>query len=97
MNKHFTTREVSEKTGATLRQLQFWDEQGYIIPRREGHSRVYTARQLRTVQKLVNFRKNHRIWFSRFSLAEIGRAVIVTEPTMIGGRLVIPAAKGKRG
>ena len=43
----FTTSEVSRITGASLRQLQHWDECGWIYVRMEGHSRRWSDSALR--------------------------------------------------
>lgn len=38
----FSSAEVAQASGATLRQLQWWDEQGHLQPGRDGHARVYS-------------------------------------------------------
>jgi len=40
-----STTTVARFTGVSLRQLQWWDEQGHICPMKIGHARSYTPRQ----------------------------------------------------
>lgn len=40
----YSTNEIARISGVSLRQLQFWDEQGVLCPRHEGHARVYDHR-----------------------------------------------------
>lgn len=59
--KVLTTSEFSRATGATLRQLQWWDERRILIPdfhgphpsRRSGSVRLYSRDQLRMGKLLV--------------------------------------------
>ena len=37
----FITSAVARIAGVTLRQLQWWDEQGLLSPAQDGHSRMY--------------------------------------------------------
>lgn len=37
--RFYSSLEIAEVTGATLRQLQWWDEKGCIKPRHAGHFR----------------------------------------------------------
>lgn len=54
-----TTREMSEATGATPRQLQHWDERGYFVPQRRGrpsgrwYPREYGESQIRAGKLLL--------------------------------------------
>jgi len=52
------TKEVAQETGASLRQLQWWDERGILKPHamRKG-DRVYAAAQVQSIRWLVEFRK----------------------------------------
>lgn len=52
----FSTSEVSEATGATLRQLQWWDEAVILPVRHEGHKRFYTAEDRAMVDIIVRLR-----------------------------------------
>ena len=42
----FSTNYVSELSGLTLRQLQWYDEQGLLVPLRKQDTRQYSYRQL---------------------------------------------------
>ncbi len=50
------TEEVSKLTGATLRQLQWWDEQNLISVQRKLGDRVYTPEDTSKVQMLIELR-----------------------------------------
>ena len=43
-------------TGITLRQLQWWDEQGIVVPARQGHRRVYSLADLSEVAVICELR-----------------------------------------
>ncbi len=57
MKELFTSREVAARTGITLRQLQWWDERGIVIPAREGHRRVYSMEDLAEVAVICELRR----------------------------------------
>ncbi len=91
----YTTLEVSEKTGATLRQLQWWDETGYIKATRvKGWRRNYSLDQLKQVQRIMEIRQTFKMRFR--DIPAHGRVRIITGPTEIGGILVIPRKKQYR-
>ena len=53
-----TTWQVSRRTGATLRQLQWWDEQGVVFPiAREGHERLWDLADVNRVLFVVQLRR----------------------------------------
>ena len=41
----FSSAEIADIAGVSLRQLQWWDEQKVVSPRHEGHKRVYLAEE----------------------------------------------------
>jgi DNA-binding transcriptional MerR regulator len=49
MNMSFSSRDVVALTGITPRQLQWWDEQGIVVPARKGHRRLYSMGDLTEV------------------------------------------------
>jgi len=57
MNRRFHSHEVVQLTGITARQLQWWDEQGIVVPAREGHCRVYSEADLAEVAVICQLRK----------------------------------------
>ncbi|HLJ89385.1 MAG TPA: MerR family transcriptional regulator [Candidatus Angelobacter sp.] len=42
MEQQFTSAEVARLSGISLRQLQWWDEQGIVVPERDGRRRLYS-------------------------------------------------------
>lgn len=57
MDQTFTSSQVSKRTGLTARQLQWWDEQGIVVPVRQGHRRIYSARDLAELAVLCDLRR----------------------------------------
>jgi len=57
MDKRFTSAEVTALTGITLRQLQWWDERGIVVPERQGHRRIYTESNLAEVAVICELRR----------------------------------------
>jgi len=53
----FTSSQVSERTSLTPRQLQWWDEQGIVVPSRQGHRRLYSAKDLAELAILSDLRR----------------------------------------
>ncbi|HTE91793.1 MAG TPA: MerR family transcriptional regulator [Terriglobales bacterium] len=49
MKTTFLSRDVVALTGITPRQLQWWDEQGIVVPARKGHRRLYSMGDLTEV------------------------------------------------
>ena len=48
------TGEVCRRTGATARQLQFWDEQGLLRPwKNENHRRWYLPAQVERIERIM--------------------------------------------
>src|SRR5882762_3145787 len=57
MNSQFHSSQVVQLTGITPRQLQWWDEQGIVVPAREGHCRLYSQADLAEVAVICQLRK----------------------------------------
>jgi DNA-binding transcriptional MerR regulator len=57
LGNNLTSKQVAKLTGATLRQLQWWDEKRLVMVRHDGHSRVYTPEDARRVKTVVDLRK----------------------------------------
>ena len=57
----YSTLEVSKLTGASLRQLQYWDEQKLFVPRvianRRRPQRQYSREQVSEVEFVIRARK----------------------------------------
>lgn len=45
MSATYSTGDVSEMTGLSIRQLQWWDEKKILSPKQSGHRRIYTDHQ----------------------------------------------------
>jgi DNA-binding transcriptional MerR regulator len=57
MDCSFTSSQVVELTGITLRQLQWWDERGMVMPRRQGHRRLYSLEDLAEIAVICELRQ----------------------------------------
>ena len=57
MEERFTSAQVVELTGITARQLQWWDEQGIVVPSREGHRRLYSLDDLAEMAVIADLRR----------------------------------------
>src|SRR6516164_2056682 len=77
----FTSRDVVQLTGISLRQLQWWDERGIVVPARDGHRRVYSLDDLAEVAVICELRDRG------FSLQKIRRVIRHLQKEM-GKRLV---------
>ena len=80
MESWFTSSQVVEFTGITLRQLQWWDERGMVVPRRQGHCRLYSMEDLAEVAVICELRQRG------FSLQRV-RKVMVFLQRELGKRL----------
>ena len=43
MKKSYTIRDLASEFGVTTRTIRFYEEKGYLAPKREGTRRVYSA------------------------------------------------------
>jgi DNA-binding transcriptional MerR regulator len=81
MPRTFTSKEVVQLTRISARQLQWWDEQGIVVPARDGHKRCYSIDDVAEVAILCELRERG------FSLQKI-RSVIGFLQKELGRRLV---------
>jgi DNA-binding transcriptional MerR regulator len=65
----FTSADVSDLAGVSLRQLQWWDEQKVVSPQHEGHRRVYTSEETVEISVIAELRRKG------FSLQKIRRVL----------------------
>ena len=77
----FTSRDVARFTGISLRQLQWWDERGLVVPVRQGHKRLYSLDDLAEVAIICELRDRG------FSLQKVRRIVRFLQREL-GKRLV---------
>lgn len=78
--KTFSSSEVSEIAGVSLRQLQWWDERKVVSPRHEGHRRVYYSAEVVEITVIAELRRKG------FSLQKIRRVLRFLQKEM-GRRL----------
>ena len=57
MDHRFTSAQVIDLTGITARQLQWWDEQGIVVPQRVGRRRLYTLDDITEVAVICALRR----------------------------------------
>ena len=81
MQPTFTSKEVVALTRISPRQLQWWDEQGIVVPARDGHKRIYSLDDLAEVAVVCDLRARG------FSLQKIRRVVRFLQKEL-GRRLV---------
>jgi DNA-binding transcriptional MerR regulator len=67
--KTYTSLEVAQIAGVSLRQLQWWDERKVVSPRHEGHRRVYLAEETVEITVIAELRRKG------FSLQKIRRVL----------------------
>ncbi len=65
----YTSSQVAEIAGVTLRQLQWWDERKVVSPRHEGHKRVYRPEEVVEITVIAELRRKG------FSLQKIRRVL----------------------
>ena len=65
----YSSSEVSEVAGVSLRQLQWWDERKVVSPRHEGHRRVYYPAEVIEITVIAELRRKG------FSLQKIRRVL----------------------
>ena len=52
----YSSNDVSSMTGVSLRQLQWWDEQGVVSPVQRGHRRMYQLHEVIEVSLITELR-----------------------------------------
>lgn len=76
----YSSSDVSEIAGVSLRQLQWWDERKVVSPRHEGHRRVYFPAEVIEITVIAELRRKG------FSLQKIRRVLRFLQKEM-GRRL----------
>ena len=69
IGRTYTSSEVSNIAGVSLRQLQWWDERKVVSPRHEGHKRVYSPEEVVEITVIAELRRKG------FSLQKIRRVL----------------------
>jgi len=97
----YSTREVAEITGCTLRELQWWDDHRALRIRKVGHSRIWESsdvlhalivRELRVKGIPLPFLRRRRLKLMEFAgpflVVEIGKSLQwVESPTAVIDRM----------
>ena len=65
----YSSSEVADVAGVSLRQLQWWDERKVVSPRHEGHKRVYQPEEVIEITVIAELRRKG------FSLQKIRRVL----------------------
>ena len=65
----YSSSEVAQVAGVSLRQLQWWDERKVVSPRHEGHRRVYYPAEVIEITVIAELRRKG------FSLQKIRRVL----------------------
>jgi DNA-binding transcriptional MerR regulator len=86
-----TSSQVSDKTGVSLRQLQWWDEQGVIRPCQRLHKRMYTEAETRAVGVIAACRERG------VSLQQLRRYVLPKINGAKAGDLVLFRVRHEQG
>jgi len=66
----FSTSQALAWTGATARQLQWWDEHSLVVPSRDGRRRLYSATDLADILVILELRRR------RISLRQVRRVLL---------------------
>ena len=65
----YNSSDVSRICGASLRQLQWWDERKVVSPRQDGHKRIYMTEEVVEISVIAELRRKG------FSLQKIRRVL----------------------
>jgi DNA-binding transcriptional MerR regulator len=68
-DRTYSSSDVAQIAGVSLRQLQWWDERKVVSPRHEGHRRVYYAAEVIEITVIAELRRKG------FSLQKIRRVL----------------------
>ncbi len=81
--RSYSSSEVVRLTGTTARQLQWWDEQGIVVPARQGRNRCYGFEDLAELRVIAALRRKgfslQRVrQMMRFLQQELGERLATT-------------------
>src|SRR6266478_7133891 len=68
-DRTYSSSDVAQIAGVSLRQLQWWDERKVVSPRHEGHRRIYFAAEVIEITVIAELRRKG------FSLQKIRRVL----------------------
>lgn len=55
--QNYSSMQVAEIAGVTLRQVQWWDERNVVCPRHEAHRRVYNPKEVIEITVIAELRR----------------------------------------
>jgi DNA-binding transcriptional MerR regulator len=98
MERMLKTHEVSNATGASLRQLQWWDERGILkADVVEGHARLYSAETVARAKRLTQLRRAgaslQQIRRLKLLSLDFDTVVRVSRTTLIGATMFVPGER----
>jgi DNA-binding transcriptional MerR regulator len=76
----YSSADVAELAGVSLRQLQWWDEEKVVSPKHEGHRRLYSITEVIEITVIAELRRKG------FSLQKIRKVLTFLQKEM-GKRL----------
>lgn len=94
----YTTNEVSEMTGASLRQLQWWAEHNWIRPKRgKRYHREWSAEDVEKVRKILALRRagvrHAEIRRLKLLSVDFDEVVVVRKAILVGRTIYIPRSR----
>lgn len=96
----YATNEVSEMTGASLRQLQWWTEHKWIQPKRgKSDRREWSADDVEKVRKILQLRRAgvRHAEIRRLKLLSIDfdEVVVVRKAILVGRTVYVPQSRNR--
>jgi hypothetical protein len=87
-----TAWSVSQTCDVSLRQLQWWDEQGVVAPVQIDGKRMYTDAEVERIRRIARLRKagiglRH---VNKYLGWQYSLVIRISKPTVINGALVVP-------
>jgi hypothetical protein len=94
----FSTTEVAEATGATLRQLQRWSEMALLRPSFIGHARVFCSADIKRAKRILLLSRADVYPVVHRNLLDLPWKIVrvLNRPTLIGDVLMVPKHKRKK-
>lgn len=88
----YTSHEARRLTGASLRNLQWWDEQGILCPVQSLHKRRYTEDQIDELKRIKALREAgvRLVNIRRYLKWQYTSVLKITVPTVVNGTLIVP-------
>ena len=91
----YSTAQVAAMSGASLRQLQWWDERGFLKPEHEGHTRIYDWLDVAMATMFIEVAKKGVSRHLLYRKQKAIREILIEAERMIGKRTWL-ATDGKK-